>query len=257
MEILKEFMDFAVNSGWCVDGESTQNGFLFYNAQTNDRWIGWQAAQTQVAPEGFEQAYSEIFSPIVKRPYPRLENGDYKYIEIDQGWKLWQAATAQAVPEGFVLIEASELESLKSDNEHFTKSCIDWTERAYKQRAKVDHIKNEVERFKQSGTSLDLGSFLDNLIEFSTFKHNAEFDGFVLVPEWISVKDKLPGFNQSVLCCDGFETCVAEYLESCKNDYGVFFEEGFWINGAASIFENVTHWMPLPKVIEAQEQSHD
>lgn len=59
----------------------------------------WQAAQTSVAPEGFEQAYSEIFSPIVKRPYPRLENGDYKYIEIDQGWKLWQAATAQAVPE--------------------------------------------------------------------------------------------------------------------------------------------------------------
>ena len=77
------------------------------------------------------------------------------------------------------------------------------------------------------------------------------------VPEWISVKDKLPGFNQSVLSCDGFETCVAEYLESCKNEYGVFFEEGFWINGAASIFENVTHWMPLPEAIEAQEQSHD
>ena len=77
------------------------------------------------------------------------------------------------------------------------------------------------------------------------------------VPEWISVKDKLPGFNQSVLSCDGFETCVAEYLESCKNEYGVFFEEGFWINGAASIFENVTHWMPLPEAIEAQEQSHE
>lgn len=69
----------------------------------------WQAAQTSVAPEGFEQAYSEIFSPIVKRPYPRLENGDYKYIEIDQGWKLWQAATAQAVPEGFVLVEKKDL----------------------------------------------------------------------------------------------------------------------------------------------------
>ena len=54
-------------------------------------------AKAQVIPEGFEQAYSKIFSPIVKRPYPRLENGDYKYIEIDQGWKLWQAATAQAV----------------------------------------------------------------------------------------------------------------------------------------------------------------
>ena len=54
-------------------------------------------AKAQVIPEGFEQAYSKIFSPIVKRPYPRLENSNYKYIEIDQGWKLWQAATAQAV----------------------------------------------------------------------------------------------------------------------------------------------------------------
>ena len=112
-------------------------------------------------------------------------NGDqYLYDEVIWMWDCWiERAKAQAAPEGFVLIEASELESLKSDNEHFTKSCIDWTERAYKQRAKVDHIKNEVERFKQSGTSLDLGSFLDNLIEFSTFKHNAEFDGFVLVPK--------------------------------------------------------------------------
>ena len=136
-------------------------------------WMFAEVATAQPVPESFEQAYSEIFSPIVKQPYPRLENGDYKYIEIDQGWKLWQAATVHAVP------------------------------------------------------------------------------------EWISVKDKLPGFNQSVLSCDGFETCVAEYLESCKNEYGVFFEEGFWINGAASIFENVTHWMPLPEAIEAQEPTND
>ena len=136
-------------------------------------WMFAEVATAQPVPESFEQAYSEIFSPIVKQPYPRLENGDYKYIEIDQGWKLWQAATVHAVP------------------------------------------------------------------------------------EWISVKDKLPGFNQSVLSCDGFETCVAEYLESCKNEYGVFFEEGFWINGAASIFENVTHWMPLPEAIEALEPTDD
>lgn len=97
-----------------------------------------------------------------------------------------QAANSIKVPEGFVLVEASEFESLKSDNEHFTKSCIDWTDRAYKQRAKVDHIKNEVERFKQSGTNLDLSRFLDNLIEFSTFKHDKEFDGFVLVPRELS-----------------------------------------------------------------------
>lgn len=62
-------------------------------------------AKAQVIPEGFEQAYSKIFSPIVKRPYPRLENSNYKYIEIDQGWKLWQAATAQAVLEKDAIIQ--------------------------------------------------------------------------------------------------------------------------------------------------------
>ena len=75
----------------------------------------WQAAQTSVAPEGFEQAYSEIFSPIVKRPYPRLENGDYKYIEIDQGWKLWRAATTQVVPEGFVVLKISDVREILSN----------------------------------------------------------------------------------------------------------------------------------------------
>lgn len=62
-------------------------------------WMFAEVATAQPVPESFEKAYSEIFSPIIKRPYPRLENGDYKYIEIDQGWKLWQAATSQAVPE--------------------------------------------------------------------------------------------------------------------------------------------------------------
>ena len=68
-------------------------------------WMFAEVSTAQPVPESFEQAYSEIFSPIVKQPYPRLENGDYKYIEIDQGWKLWQAAKAQAVPKGFVLIK--------------------------------------------------------------------------------------------------------------------------------------------------------
>lgn len=53
--------------------------------------------------EAFEQHYHQTHSPIICRPYPVLENGDYKYIEIDQAWKLWQAAKAQ-VPEGFVLV---------------------------------------------------------------------------------------------------------------------------------------------------------
>ena len=95
--------------------------------RVNTGWAMWKKAinfgrkQAQSVPESFEQAYSEIFSPIVKRPYPRLENGDYKYIEIDQGWKLWQAAAAQAVPEGFVLVE-KELSWVKADH----LACAEW-----------------------------------------------------------------------------------------------------------------------------------
>ncbi|MDQ9021180.1 hypothetical protein RFI02_08690 [Acinetobacter sichuanensis] len=92
-------------------------------------------------------------------------------------WDAWQAAKAQAVPEGFVSVESSKLEQLKLDSEYFEKSCVEWTNRAYEQRAKVDHIKNEVERFKQSGTSLDLEYFLESLIELSTFT----LVGFVVV----------------------------------------------------------------------------
>lgn len=72
-------------------------------------WMFAEVATAQPVPEGFEQAYSEIFSPIIKQPYPRLENGDYKYIETDQGWKLWQTAAAQAVPEGFVVVSQKDL----------------------------------------------------------------------------------------------------------------------------------------------------
>lgn len=64
-------------------------------------------------------------------------------------WQAWQAAKTQAIPEGFVLVESSELEYLKADSEYFEKSCVEWTNRAYEQRAKVDDIKNEVERFKR------------------------------------------------------------------------------------------------------------
>lgn len=78
-----------------------------------------EVLKTQNTPESFEQAYSEIFFPIVKRPYPRLENGDYKYIEIDQGWKLWQAATAQAVPEGFVLLPIKDANFFSHDGDNY------------------------------------------------------------------------------------------------------------------------------------------
>ena len=86
-------------------------------------WMFAEVATAQPVPEGFEQAYSEIFSPIIKQPYPRLENGDYKYIEIDQGWKLWQTAAAQAVPEGFVLVPKENISCYWQDNDEPENFC--------------------------------------------------------------------------------------------------------------------------------------
>ncbi|MFW1749065.1 hypothetical protein ACG9XW_23135, partial [Acinetobacter guillouiae] len=126
-------------------------------------------------------AVDRMQSEFIVSPMSASGRRDVYPEEMHELWKELQEVKSQATPEGFVLVEASEFESLKSDNKHFTESCIDWTDRAYKQRAKVEFIKNEVERFKQTGTHLDLGRFLDNLIEFSTFKHDAEFEGFVLV----------------------------------------------------------------------------
>lgn len=56
--------------------------------------------------EKFEIAYENTHKPIIARPYPKLENGLYQYLEIHEAWELWQAATAQAVPQGCVLDQA-------------------------------------------------------------------------------------------------------------------------------------------------------
>ena len=61
--------------------------------------------------EEFEKAYSEICKPIIARPYPRNEKGDYIYKEIHEAYLMWQAK-AQAVPEGFVLVRNELPESI-------------------------------------------------------------------------------------------------------------------------------------------------
>lgn len=60
-----------------------------------------------------------------------------------------------------------------------------------------------------------------------------------VVSEWISVKDKLPEDGQEVFAycseADSFDMLVLRCLS-----------ENIWINRALDIYENVTHWMPLP-----------
>ena len=103
-------------------------------------------AKAQVIPEGFEQAYSKIFSPIVKRPYPRLENGNYKYIEIDQGWKLWQAAKAQAVPEGFAIKDVIYERQRQINQEFYSTENDDEYKQNELLRAAVCYAENVIRR---------------------------------------------------------------------------------------------------------------
>ena len=56
--------------------------------------------------EDFEKAYSEICKPIIARPYPRNEKGEYIYQEIHEAYLMWQAK-AQAVPE-WISVEDKE-----------------------------------------------------------------------------------------------------------------------------------------------------
>ena len=58
--------------------------------------------------------------------------------------------------------------------------------------------------------------------------------------DWVSVKDRLPEDGQEVFAycseADSFEMLVLRCLS-----------ENMWINRALDIYENVTHWMPLPE----------
>lgn len=54
--------------------------------------------------EAFEEAYAEICKPIIRRPYPRNQNGEYVYKETHEAHLMWQQAQKMAVPEGFVLV---------------------------------------------------------------------------------------------------------------------------------------------------------
>lgn len=113
--------------------------------------------------EDFEKAYSEICKPIIARPYPRNEKGEYIYQEIHEAHLMWQAK-AQAVP------------------------------------------------------------------------------------EWISVSDRMPPVDETVLVCWDHAPDIEPDKEYTTIDENL---DEYWPNCQD---EPPTHWMPLPKVIEAQEQ---
>lgn len=67
--------------------------------------------------------------------------------------------------------------------------------------------------------------------------------------EWISIKDRLPLKNTSVICAlkiDGEK--FSWELDYCCESFG---QDGFWLNENGGEYESdyteyVTHWMPLP-----------
>lgn len=58
------------------------------------------------------------------------------------------------------------------------------------------------------------------------------------MPEWISVKDKLPDNDSHYLV---FASDTYEVMEC------IYYGDGEWMKGLKNMTDSVTHWMPLPK----------
>lgn len=78
------------------------------------------------------------------------------------------------------------------------------------------------------------------------------FDKLPPAPQWVSVEDGLPVYDQKVFVYDGYNKCVFQaaltQAETANdNDYWVEVEEG------SIILNTVTHWMPIPELPEVKE----
>ena len=71
------------------------------------------------------------------------------------------------------------------------------------------------------------------------------------VPEWILVEDQMPPADETVLVCWDYAPDIEPDKEYTTIDENL---DEYWPNCQD---EPPTHWMPLPKVIKAQEQSHE
>ena len=68
-------------------------------------------------------------------------------------------------------------------------------------------------------------------------------DGMPTMPEWVSVKDRLPEERGRYLCWFGKNTlCVGADIATYLPEW-----HGFGILETDTVLQNVTHWMPLPK----------
>ena len=71
------------------------------------------------------------------------------------------------------------------------------------------------------------------------------------VQEWINVDDRLPPVDETVLVCWDYAPDIEPEKEYTTIDENL---DECWPNCQD---EPPTHWMPLPKVVEAQEPTND
>lgn len=71
------------------------------------------------------------------------------------------------------------------------------------------------------------------------------------VPGWISVEDSLPPVDETVLVCWDYAPDIEPEKEYTTKDENL---DEYWPNCQD---EPPTHWMPLPKVVKAQEPAND
>ena len=71
------------------------------------------------------------------------------------------------------------------------------------------------------------------------------------VPKWVSVGDSLPPVDETVLVCWDYAPDIEPEKEYTTKDENL---DEYWPNCQD---EPPTHWMPLPKVVKAQEQAND
>lgn len=129
----------------------------------------------------------------------------------------------------------------------------------------IQNEKEAFERFKAKQLGIDYETLKKDLDDCEKRFPNNRYAGWnfksdwelwqaataLAVPEWISVKDKTPPTDETVLVCWDYHPDVEPEKEYITLDEDL---NEYWPNCEA---EPPTHWKLIPKPPKAQEQRHD
>ena len=205
--------------------------------------------------EEFEKAYHEISKPIIARPYPRNEKGEYFYKEIHEAYLMWQIANAQVVPYESCSRKSHEIIINETKNELIDSYDI----------AKEDEYLLESLVFR--GVCIGVAATKGHEIGQKFFSHDFNGDGFqyhdTLQEAKKAAEADLDIYRDRV--ADGNH--VADMGEFNELAYGIVVGQAEWSvdcvvckddheNGEYTQYEIGTEILSL-YLSEAQEQSHD